>query len=216
MDADYALVVSMAPPRPPFPPEMNGPSEGGIGKQYEYTVMTTDPQEEDVYYWIDWGDETNTSWIGPYASGEVVNEKHTWLGQGVYDIKGKAKNVLYIESLWSEPINITIFTPELDIGLISGGIFKINAAIKNIGGAEATSINWSITLEGGTILLGRETSDTIANIPEDGEVNVSSMPIIGFGNTMVTVSVEEPYGASDSRSQSGFVFLFFIKVNPSG
>ena len=218
MDADYALVVSpvMAGPRPPFPPGINGPSEGGIGKEYEYTVMTTDPQGEDVYYWIDWGDETNTSWIGPYASGEEVTKKHTWLGQGVFVIKGKAKNALDIESSWSEPINITIFTPELDISIIKGGIFKINTAIKNIGMAEATSINWNITLEGGTILLGRETSDTIASIPDGGEVNISSNLIIGFGNTMVTVSVEEPYGAADSRSQSGFVFLFFIKVNPSG
>ncbi|MCK5260983.1 MAG: PKD domain-containing protein, partial [Thermoplasmatales archaeon] len=215
LDADYALVVSPVMSGP-YPPEINGPTEGDVEEEYEFTIMTTDPSGEDVYYWIDWDDGTMEEWIGPYASGENVTVSHTWTEKGTYLIRGKAKNALDTEGAWSQPFNITIFAPELDAGLISGGLFKVNAIIKNIGGAEATSIDWSITLEGGIILLGGETTGTTPSIPDGGEVIVSSSLILGFGNMKVRVTMEEPHGSSDTREQGGMVLLFFIKINPSG
>ncbi len=201
---------------PPEAPDIDGPTKGDVGKEYEFTIMTTDPLNEDVYYWIEWGDGTMEEWIGPYATGEIVTVSHTWTEKGTYSIRGKAKNALNAEGAWSEPFNITIFAPELDAGFITGGLFKVNAIIKNIGGAEATDIDWSITLEGGIILLGGETTGTTPSIPEGGEVIVSSSLILGFGNTIVKVTMEEPHGSSDTREQGATVLLIFIKVNPSG
>jgi len=215
LDADYALVVSPVVSGP-YPPGIDGPTEGCVGVEYEFTIMTMDPSGEDVYYWIDWDDGTMEEWIGPYASGENVTVSHMWTEKGTYFIRGKAKNVLDTEGAWSQPFNITIFAPELDMGLISGGLFKVNVIIKNIGGAEATNIDWSITLEGGIILLGGETTGTTPSIPDGGEVIFSSSPIFGFGNTRVMVTAEEPYGSSDTREQGAMVLLFFIKVNPGG
>jgi hypothetical protein len=198
---------------PPEPPDIDGPTKGDVGKEYEFTIMTMDPFNEDVYYWIEWGDGTMEEWIGPYASGENVFASHTWTENGTYSIRVKAKNALNAEGAWSETFNITIFSPELDAGYITGGLFKVNAVIKNIGDAEATDIDWSITLEGGVILLGEETTGTIPSIPEGGEVIVSSSLILGFGNTIVKVSMEEQYGSSDVREQDATILLFFIKVN---
>ncbi|UCF12576.1 MAG: S8 family serine peptidase [Thermoplasmatales archaeon] len=215
LDADYALVASPAMSGP-YPPVIDGPDEGDVEKEYEFTIMTTDPSDEDVYYWIDWGDGTMEEWIGPYASGEIVTVSHTWTEKGTYFIKGKAKNTLNAEGAWSEPLNITIFAPELDAGLITGGLFKVSAKIINKGGAEATDIDWSITLEGGVILLGGETTGTTPSIPDGGEVIVDSSLILGFGSTKIRVTMEEPHGSSDTREQGATVLLFFIKVNPSG
>jgi len=201
---------------PPEAPDIDGPTKGDVGKEYEFTIMTTDPSNEDVYYWIEWGDGTMEEWIGPYATGEIVTVSHTWTEKGTYFIRGKAKNALNAEGAWSEPFNITIFAPKLDAGLITSGLYKVNAVIKNIGGAEATNIDWSITLEGGIILLGGETTGTTPSIPDGGEVIVSSSLILGFGKTRVTVTMEEPYGSSDTREQGAMVLLFFIKVNPGG
>ena len=201
---------------PPEAPDIDGPTKGDVGKEYEFTIMTTDPLNEDVYYWIEWGDGTMEEWIGPYASGENVTASHTWTEKGTYSIRGKAKNALNAEGAWSEPFNITIFAPELAAGFITGGLLKVNAVIKNIGGAEATNIDWNITLEGGIILLGGETTGTTPSIPERGEVIVSSSLILGFGNTIVKVTMEEPHGSSDTREQGATVLLIFIKVNPSG
>ena len=67
---------------------------------YEYTFETTDPDCDDVYYYIDWDDETFEEWIGPYDSGEQVIVNHEWSEEGAYTIKAKAKDVYDAESEW--------------------------------------------------------------------------------------------------------------------
>jgi hypothetical protein len=84
----------------PDKPTITGPKNGNPGKEYDYTFVTTDPHEQDVYYWIDWGDQSNSGWIGPYSSGEDVTVGHIWDELGVYIIKAKAKNIFDAESEW--------------------------------------------------------------------------------------------------------------------
>ena len=86
---------------PPNTPTIEGPISGKAGVEYKYTFVTTDPEEYDIYYWINWGDGTNTSWIGPYPSGEDITLNHTWSEQGTYEIKAKAKDVRGSESDWA-------------------------------------------------------------------------------------------------------------------
>ncbi|MCK5112956.1 MAG: Zn-dependent exopeptidase M28, partial [Thermoplasmatales archaeon] len=88
-------------------------------------------------------------------------------------------------------------------------------AIKNTGLAEADDINWQITLDGGLILLGKETTGTIQTIPIGGEEEVRSGLIFGFGQTRVTVTADILEG-SGIRNQGAFVLLFFISVLPGG
>jgi hypothetical protein len=85
---------------PPAPPEITGPAKGKIKEPVAYTFMTTDPDGHQVSYFIDWGDTANSSWIGPYSSGESVNVSHTWLEKGDYTIKAKARDVFGAESDW--------------------------------------------------------------------------------------------------------------------
>ena len=54
-----------------------------------------------MYYWFDWGDGTNTGWIGPYQSGETCNASHSWEKKGDYVIKVKARDRCYAESNWT-------------------------------------------------------------------------------------------------------------------
>ena len=53
---------------------------------------------DDIY---EWQDDTNSSWIGPYPSGETVTANHTWTAQGIYTIKAKAKDINEFESDWT-------------------------------------------------------------------------------------------------------------------
>jgi hypothetical protein len=105
--------------------------------------------------------------------------------------------------------------PALDIGSITGGLLNVDTIIKNTGDAEATDVQWRITLNGGLILLGGESSGEISHIPPGGEITINSKLIFGFGKTLVSVIVEIPEG-SDTRQQNGNIFLFFIKINPGG
>jgi hypothetical protein len=85
---------------PPETPRINGPTSGKTGEEYTYTFVTTDPDGDDVYFYIDWGDGKKEEWIGPYASGEEITIKHTWNEKGNYVIKAKAKNINSVESGW--------------------------------------------------------------------------------------------------------------------
>jgi hypothetical protein len=106
--------------------------------------------------------------------------------------------------------------PLLEIDNISGGLFKVHAVIKNIGDVDAVDINWRITLQGGIILLGKETAGRVIHIPGGGEETISSDVILGFGNTVVTVTVEETDVLLDTKEQDAFVFLCFIRTEPGG
>jgi C1A family cysteine protease len=49
----------------PTTPIINGPNEGipGIEYNYKFTSENSDG-DDDVYYYIDWGDNTNSNWLG--------------------------------------------------------------------------------------------------------------------------------------------------------
>jgi len=81
-------------------PVITGPTSGKTSTRYEYTFIATDPDNNDVYYYIEWGDDNVEEWIGPYASGEKVTIKHRWNEQGTYIVKAKSKDVFDEESNW--------------------------------------------------------------------------------------------------------------------
>jgi len=85
--------------QPPITPTISGPPTGKANQPYDYTFNSTDPNGDNVSYYIDWGDNTNSGWLGPYSSGAAVTRSHTWTTKGTYIIKAKAKNI-YGESDW--------------------------------------------------------------------------------------------------------------------
>ncbi len=86
----YTAVI--ATNNPPETPDLQGPSSGKPNVAYNYTVNATDNDGDNVSYFIDWGDGTNTSWFGPYTSGVEVVKNHTWAKKGDYQVKAKAKD----------------------------------------------------------------------------------------------------------------------------
>jgi hypothetical protein len=200
-------------PNKPSPP--NGPSEGAVDVEYEFSTETEDPQGDDVYYLFHWGDGTDSGWLGPYPSGTQQSASHTWDEEGDYRIKVKAKDENGAESVWSNTHTIKIYAGAgIDISTIKGGLFRVSTKIRNPGILEASNIEWTITLEGGTILLGKESNGEISSILAGEDTTVNSKFILGFGSTRVYVNAEIPDGPSDSYSKGATVILFYIKVNP--
>ena len=66
----------------------------------EYSFAITDPEGDNVYYCIDWGDGTPEVCIGPYESGVETTSTHTWSERGMYIIQAKAKDTFDLESDW--------------------------------------------------------------------------------------------------------------------
>lgn len=94
------------PPNKPAKP--SGQINGKVGVSYTYSSTTTDPDVDQIYYWFDWGDGTNSGWVGPHASGATGSASHTWTTKGNYQIKVKAKDVFGYESPWSDPLSVTM------------------------------------------------------------------------------------------------------------
>jgi hypothetical protein len=86
--------------KPPDPPTITGPASGKAGQPHNYTFNATDPNGDDVYYLIEWGDNLTSGWIGPYSSGHEMTQSHTW-SKGTYTIKAKAKDIYSYESDWA-------------------------------------------------------------------------------------------------------------------
>ncbi|UCF49865.1 MAG: Zn-dependent exopeptidase M28, partial [Thermoplasmatales archaeon] len=144
----------------------------------------------------------------------TIYANHSWNDPSDYEIKVKAKDINGSESQWSEPHLIHIIKgPFLEIQQINGGLFTVDVLIRNLGEIEALNVSWSIKLEGGIILLGRKTTGLISCIQPANEHLVKSIPIFGFGEVIVTAKAEIPKNA-DEKTNSGFVYIFYIKVNP--
>jgi PKD domain len=95
--------------QPPLKPQIpSGEANGKINVEYIYTSSTTDPDGDQVSYWFDWGDGTNSGWVGPYASGAMGSANHKWSAKGHFNIKVEAKDVYGKESSWSDSLPVTM------------------------------------------------------------------------------------------------------------
>lgn len=91
---------------PPATPTITGDYSVKKGKPYTLQMRTTDPDENNVYYMIDWGPE-KTSWLGPFESGETITRNRTFNYRGNITIKVKSKDTTNAESDWGQhPISI--------------------------------------------------------------------------------------------------------------
>jgi len=93
----------------PLKPEKPiGPSEGKPGIEYTFETVSTDPNNEQLYYMWSWGDENYSDWLGPHRSGAECSTSKTWNEKGTYEIKVKAKNVDGAESDWSDSLSVSM------------------------------------------------------------------------------------------------------------
>ncbi|MCK4364947.1 MAG: PKD domain-containing protein [Thermoplasmatales archaeon] len=84
----------------PLAPTIDGPTSGTPETSYTYNFVTTDPNDDDIYYYVDWGDGETEDWDGPYNSGDGSSASHTWSSQGIYTVKVKARDSYGAEGPW--------------------------------------------------------------------------------------------------------------------
>jgi hypothetical protein len=94
--------------KPDKPSTPKGPDSGSVGVQYTYSTSTSDPDNDNIYYKFDWGDGSDSGWLGPYESGEICEAKHIWTKKASYEIKSRAKDTHELISEWSETFKVNI------------------------------------------------------------------------------------------------------------
>jgi len=192
--------------QPPEIPRVDGPTTGNVGTSYEYAFVSSDSNGDAVFYYIDWGDNTTSGWVGPVPSGVALKQNHSWVERGVYIVKAKAKDIHGAESSWSSPFRMTVIA--LDIGIeIKGGVGVI-VTLRNTGDTPATNVFWNITFDGGIVFPGAKKGE-IATIPAGGYVRVRAV-VFGFGKPTITVSARCDEGISVKKTTRASLFLFLV------
>ncbi len=192
----------LRPPNPNNPPQTPSLSwSPTIG----LTLSTTDPDGDDVFYLVDWGDGTVSEWLGPYHSGEEATMNHTWTMPGTYLVRGKAKDIHTAVSDWSDPVLVEI--PSLEL-TIHGGL-GLTVTIINPGPLPISNVSWTITLNGGLILFGESKTGVIKSLPAAESTTVKSF-LLGFGKTMVTATVSCEDGETINKTAMGLILGIFV------
>jgi len=86
---------------PPEQPTITGLSSGKAGNEYEYKFLATDSEGDQIYYCINWGDNSSELTLGPYSSSYETSVTHSWNNEGTYIIKAKTRDTAGKESDWA-------------------------------------------------------------------------------------------------------------------
>jgi outer membrane protein assembly factor BamB len=98
---DTSLAKIQATNKPPNKPNISGFQYPELDYPYNYHFISTDSEENPVWYYVDWDDGTNNGWLGPCSSGKKITLKHAWHKEKVFIIKAKAKDIFGNESEWA-------------------------------------------------------------------------------------------------------------------
>jgi len=90
-DTFHTVANIRMPNRAPLKPTISGPLEGNRNVSYVFTVVTTDPDNDNVRYTIMWGDGSqNTSPL--LKSGQSIETLHQWNSLGFYTVRVSAQD----------------------------------------------------------------------------------------------------------------------------
>jgi hypothetical protein len=94
--------------KPPTEPYVTGPNNCKVGVEYNWIFISTDPEEDNITYYIDWGGCGGAEWHGPYPSGEEANISHIYMVKNTYVINTLAVDGNGASSNWTYfEVNIT-------------------------------------------------------------------------------------------------------------
>ena len=139
--------------------------------------------------------------------GPAIDEKGNW--RYMY---GEWELLEYDGNWCIEAIVQGKWNAELSIISITGPI-GVTATIKNIGDAEATTVDWSVKVTGGIAgRINKEGNGTEATLGVGAEVKGKSGIIFGFGKIAVVATASCAEGSSDTENANGLQVLIFSLI----
>ena len=221
---------------PPYPPIIiSGPSFGGPGINHTFSAITSDPEEDDVYYMWDWGDGNFSDWIGPFDITTPIETNYSWNNSGEYEIKVRAKDVHNATGDWSDIHNISI-SKQIEINNLKPGfvyfylftftksylylyafdVLGIAAVLSTSSGlyinATVTDAVDSVRFEAFQILWSMSTEEWDDDMSDGADAYI----ILPFGLFKVTAYAYDADGNMIDKDTIDYLFLLCRGSNGSG
>ena len=87
--SEYGIRIGNLPPGKPY---IDGPVSGRPNFEIDFEFRVIDPENDQVWFDIDWGDGNVLSDVGPKVSGEKFKVSHVWAVMGDYIVKARARD----------------------------------------------------------------------------------------------------------------------------
>lgn len=199
------------PPSTPSAPA--GPATGAVGIYYSFSTSTTDPDNDSLLYKFDWGDGTDSGWVGPFGSGAIGNASHLWALGGTYQICVQAMDVVGASTNWSTPVSMYMGQPVIQIAKIKGGI-GVKLELVNNGDGDGTFVHWRVTIVGGIgapITLQQWGTIATFGVGETKAIRPFGL-FTGLGKLNITVEAWPFYGDPTKQTVQAFIFGPFVII----
>ena len=181
----------------------------------ENLAVMTFVEDNVLYFTVT--EDGGATWSTPaqVADNQVESEYRT---AEICSISGQPKAIW--EDIRNGPVDIyfgdidyTVQVPILDVEIQSGFGIGAKATVSNIGTADATDVNVTMTVTGG-ILGGIDVTkyESIATLAPEGSQTVSSGLMIGLGSIVIEVTASVVGADTVSKTKNGNQFLIFTIV----
>ncbi len=162
---------------------------------------------------------TVTSWKWDFDDDGVIDStlkdpEWTYETEGIYTVSLKVSGLGASDTERKEDY-ITVLAPgafNVTIGNITGGFLRVNAEVLNTGSLDITNLNWSISLSGGLMILGRNSTGVISSLIVGELTDIASRALFGLGKVGITVQVILPGGQVITKTADGVLLLFFLLI----
>jgi hypothetical protein len=173
--------------------ELEGTQEGGVYTSDVTVTLTAIDGQSGVNYTMYKLDSADYNiYTGPFMV--TADGTHTILFYSV-DNAGNIEDEKTSTFTIEHPIAVTI--------AVKGGL-GVSATIKNTGTTDLTDIDWSISLDGKLIFVGKEKAGTIDALAAGEEITVKDF-VVGFGKTNIVVAA-----GTEEVTVAGTALLIFV------
>jgi eukaryotic-like serine/threonine-protein kinase len=111
--------------------------------------------------------------------------------------------------------NLYAFEDVLKMPMVSGGLFGVNALLRNVGNATLSNITWSISVMGGSVgFVNRTRTGVIPEVGSGRYKMVRLISVLGMGSVEITVTATLPDASFLKKVRQGYVLGSVVVVFP--
>jgi len=101
------VLVGCSKSQPPLVPSLLIPTIAQRGDSVRARVSSYDKDSDSLYFFIEWGDGTESGWVGPVPVATDYDVVHVYSDTGVFVVLAKAKDESH-ETGWSDTSDIRV------------------------------------------------------------------------------------------------------------